>query len=219
PEEVKKNKEVEKPAAKAEPADDVIRARSETLSGPKVVGKIQLPVSKPHKPVASSSNNAGGNQHDNKRKRKRTNKPNTGHGQGHQGQGQHGQNQGQAGQGQGQGHGQQHGNRQDGGNRPPFQGGNRPNRGNHPNNDRHGNNRGRNDRNRKPDTPKEEPTEKEIQDQIKATLARLSGAGKSGKFAQRAKLRRQKRDDIALSAEEAAMEEAAMSKVLRVTEF
>src|SRR5690606_7873279 len=89
----------------------------------------------------------------------------------------------------------------------------------HPNNDRHGNNRGRNDRNRKPDTPKEEPSEKEIQDQIKATLARLSGAGKSGKFAQRAKLRRQKRDDIALSAEEAAMEQEAQSKVLRVTEF
>src|SRR5690606_32861825 len=69
------------------------------------------------------------------------------------------------------------------------------------------------------DAPKEELTEKEIQDQIKATLARLSGAGKSGKFAQRAKLRRQKRDDIALSAEEAALEQEMMSKVLRVTEF
>lgn len=218
PVEVKKNIEVEKPAVKAEPADEVIRARSETLSGPKVIGKIQLPVSKPHKPVASSSNNAGGNQ-DNKRKRKRTNKPNSPHGGPGQGQGQHqgghGQNQGQ---GQGQGQGQQ-GNRQDGGNRPAHQGGNRPNRGNHPNNDRHGNNRGRNDRNRKPDTPKEEPTEKEIQDQIKATLARLSGAGKSGKFAQRAKLRRQKRDDVALSAEEAAMEQEAQSRILRVTEF
>src|SRR5690606_35648482 len=69
------------------------------------------------------------------------------------------------------------------------------------------------------ETPKEEPTEKEIQDQIKATLARLSGAGRSGKFAQRAKLRRQRRDDIAQSAEDAAMEEAMQSKVLRVTEF
>ncbi len=66
---------------------------------------------------------------------------------------------------------------------------------------------------------REEPSEKEIQDQIKATLARLSGAGKSGKFAQRAKLRRQKRDDIALSAEEAAFEQEMMSRVLRVTEF
>ncbi|WP_118193766.1 translation initiation factor IF-2 [Albibacterium indicum] len=70
-----------------------------------------------------------------------------------------------------------------------------------------------------PPVKKEEPTEKEIQDQIKATLARLSGAGKSGKFAQRAKLRRQKRDDVALSAEEAAMERELQSKVLRVTEF
>src|SRR5690606_17344109 len=69
------------------------------------------------------------------------------------------------------------------------------------------------------ETPKEEPSEKEIQDQIKATLARLSGAGKSGKFAQRAKLRRQKRDDVALSAEEAAMEREMQSKILRVTEF
>ncbi len=67
--------------------------------------------------------------------------------------------------------------------------------------------------------PKEEPSEKDIQDQIKATLARLSGAGKSGKFAQRAKLRRQKRDDVAMSAEEAAMELESQSKVLKVTEF
>jgi translation initiation factor IF-2 len=47
----------------------------------------------------------------------------------------------------------------------------------------------------------------------------LSGAGKSGKFAQRAKLRRQKRDDVAQHAEEAAMEQEMMAKVLRVTEF
>lgn len=66
---------------------------------------------------------------------------------------------------------------------------------------------------------KEELTDKQIQDQIKATLARLSGAGKSGKFAQRAKLRRQKRDDVATSAEEAAMEQEMMSRVLQVTEF
>src|SRR5690606_28956972 len=89
-------------------------------------------------------------------------------------------------------------------------------------NQQHGHGKGRHDhrgKGRHQEAPKEEPSEKEIQDQIKATLARLSGAGKSGKFAQRAKLRRQKRDDIALSAEEAAMEEAAQSKILRVTEF
>ena len=70
-----------------------------------------------------------------------------------------------------------------------------------------------------PSGPKAEPTEKEIQDQIKATLARLSGAGKSGKFAQRAKLRRQKRDGVATTAEEAAYELESQSKVLKVTEF
>ncbi len=215
---------VETPVKKEEPAvkpteakpnrpqgqDDVIRARSETLSGPKVVGKIQLPAARPNKPVASSSNNAG-NNNDNKRKRKRTNKP---LGAGSDGNQQNNNN--------------NNNNRQDGNNRPPHQGGqnqnqggNRPHNrgGNHPN-DRHGN-KGRHDNRgpRKPEVAKEEPSEKEIQDQIKATLARLSGAGKSGKFAQRAKLRRQKRDDIATSAEEAALEQEMMSKVLRVTEF
>lgn len=182
----------EVPQVEEKKVDAVIRARSETLSGPKVVGKIDLPVFKSSKPVASSSDTS----HDNRRKRKRTNKPNTSvnpndpNAQSRQGQGSpHG------------GHPQRSGT--------PARPG-----------DRHGakgkfDNRGRG----RQDTPKEEPTEKEIQDQIKATLARLSGAGKSGKFAQRAKLRRQKRDDIAHSAEEAALEQEMMSKVLRVTEF
>ena len=67
---------------------------------------------------------------------------------------------------------------------------------------------------------KEEPSEKEIQDQIKATLARLSGAGKSGKFAQRAKFRRQKRDDVAASAEQNCFGAGnAIQGVIKVTEF
>ena len=91
--------------AKEEPQDEVIRARSETLSGPKVVGKITLPVSKPHKPVASSSANAG-NNNDNKRKRKRTNNGNGPVGQ-HDGDRNQHQGQGQGhGHGQGQGQGQ-----------------------------------------------------------------------------------------------------------------
>ncbi|GHE42179.1 translation initiation factor IF-2 [Sphingobacterium griseoflavum] len=207
-------KEEASPAAATEtPQNSVIRARSETLAGPKVVGKIQLPVER--KPVASSSNAAN---NDNKRKRKRSNKhpngpinPNAVEGQrstdnrnsGTAGGGNpHGNNR-QGGGGFNRTGGQQN-NRQGGGfNRPGGPGNRHDSRG----------------KGRPSDTPKEEPSEKEIQDQIKATLARLSGAGKSGKFAQRAKLRRQKRDDIALSAEEAAMEEAAQSKILRVTEF
>ncbi|MEZ2339068.1 translation initiation factor IF-2 [Mucilaginibacter sp. RCC_168] len=194
---------------------DVIRAKAERLTGPNVIGKIQLPVNTPKRnPVASSSN---ANSADHKRKRKR--KDNQGNPQ--HGGGQHGGNHQQPQQGQGH-------------NNPPAAGGtinpNRPdfrNRGNGaPGNggpSQGGGNRPdfRNSRNNPPQNsgPKEEPSEKDIQDQIKATLARLSGAGKSGKFAQRAKFRRQKRDDVASSAEELALEQELQSKVLKVTEF
>ncbi|MDB5687995.1 MAG: translation initiation factor, partial [Rhizorhabdus sp.] len=175
----------------AEP-DEVIRANAERLTGPKIIGKITLPVNQPKRggPVASS--NAASNAAEQKRKRKRKDQ-----------QG-----------GPGNGGGQQappsgtiNPNRPDFRNRPtaPPGGGNRPDfRGGRP---------------PASSGPKEEPTEKDIQDQIKATLARLSGAGKSGKFAQRAKFRRQKRDDVAANADELAMEQDAQSKVLKVTEF
>jgi translation initiation factor IF-2 len=197
-------KEEQKTAVSEEPHKGVIRGRSETLSGPKVVGKIQLPVER--KPVASSSGPSHSN--DNKRKRKRSNKntpvnPNAVAGQ-------KGTNEGNTNRGGGGGFNKGAG-QQAGGGYKQGQG-----------SQQHAHGKGRHDhrgKGRHQETPKEEPSEKEIQDQIKATLARLSGAGKSGKFAQRAKLRRQKRDDIALSAEEAAMEEAAKSKILRVTEF
>ncbi len=214
--------EAEKPAAKPapvvkpEPAKEtpppkvtkpdeveVIKARSVKLTGPNIIGKIVLPTTPDRKssPVASSNDSESA-----KRKRKRKKTP--GH---HPNQGQgHGTTTPAAGQGTA------------GGQHPPKPAAptftNRPDFRNNTNNTA---NRP-NFRNNKPGAPggsKEEPTEKEIQDQIKATLARLSGAGKSGKFAQRAKLRRQKRDDVALTADELAMEQEAQSKVLRVTEF
>ncbi len=190
--------------ATGEPDDDVIRASADRLSGPKIVGKITLPVdsSKRGGPVASSSNT---NAADQRRKRKRKDNPTGGTGTPGQGGGNTQQGAGQGGQRPGY---------QGNNNRPGYQGNNnrpggpgaRPPFGNRP---------------AAPGTggPKEEPTEKEIQDQIKATLARLSGAGKSGKFAQRAKFRRQKRDDVAASAEELALDQEAQSKVLKVTEF
>ncbi|GAA3992931.1 translation initiation factor IF-2 [Mucilaginibacter dorajii] len=201
----------------AENEDEVIRAKAERLTGPNIIGKIQLPVNTPKRnPIASSSNT---NSADNKRKRKR--KDSQGNPQ--QGGGNHPHNQ------QGGGGGNHPPHTPSGGgtinpNRPDFRnrtngapgnggpqqgggGGNRPdfrgNRNNAPQNN----------------GPKEEPSEKDIQDQIKATLARLSGAGKSGKFAQRAKFRRQKRDDVAANADELAMEQELQSKVLKVTEF
>ncbi len=181
----------EKPSAPEED-DDVIRAKAKQLTGPKVIGRIELPVNKKKdQPVASSSNP---NTADNKRKRKR--KPTVGTGVGTPrpaaapgAPGSH--NQRPAGAHTGAGN-----------NRPP-----------HPNGARPPHKRGQ------PIPPKAEPTEKEIQDQIKATLARLSGAGKSGKFAQRSKLRRQKRDDVAATTEERLAAEQMDSKVLKTTEF
>ncbi|ASU36653.1 translation initiation factor IF-2 [Mucilaginibacter xinganensis] len=201
----------EAPVASGEPQEpEVIRAKAERLTGPNVIGKIQLPVNAPKRnPVASSSNTNSAADH--KRKRKR--KDNQGPGFNNQGSQ---QNNTASLPPNPPGSQQAHG-----GNRPDFR-----NRGNNPGaggpNQGGGGNRPdfRNNRNTTPSTgPKEEPSEKDIQDQIKATLARLSGAGKSGKFAQRAKFRRQKRDDVAATAEELAMENELQSKVLKVTEF
>lgn len=204
---VQKVEEVKpEPKAPVEPVDHVIRGTANRLAGPNIVGKIDLPVTPPRRgqPVASSSHTHG-NSADHKRKRKRKDAP----------QGNHGNPSTPA-----------------GGNRPPHTAqGTAPNQGNRPDfRNRPGGNQqnrppyggGRPDfknRSRTPEAPKAEPTDKEIQDQIKATLARLSGAGKSGKFAQRAKLRRQKRDDVAQTAEEAAMERELQAKILKVTEF
>jgi translation initiation factor IF-2 len=69
---------------------------------------------------------------------------------------------------------------------------------------------------RKPFVPnqKVEPTDKEIQDQIKATLQKLSGGGKS----RGSKLRREKRTSNTQRLENAEMEEMANKKI-QVTEF
>lgn len=191
---------VEAPKPQVPAEDEVIKARSVKLSGPNIIGKIVLPTTpdRRNQPVASSGDSEAA-----KRKRKRKKTPG-------------GPNAPQQGQGGQQPQGQQQA-------RPAGTGapvGNRPDFRNNTNNTAGGRPNFRNARpGAAPGGPKEEPTEKEIQDQIKATLARLSGAGKSGKFAQRAKLRRQKRDDVALTAEEAAAEEQLQSKVLKVTEF
>ena len=194
------------PSEPVEEGDDVIRAKAQRLTGPNVIGKIDLSNQQSSRrkdqPVASSSNVAG-NDHKRKRKRKEGG-PQSQPGQAPSSQGQPGTRPPAAGQQA---------------NRPPAAGGTGETKSQHP---------GRPDfRGRKAQMgerssgggSKEEPTEKEIQDQIKATLARLSGAGKSGKFAQRAKFRRQKRDDVAQSAEDAALESELQSKVLKTTEF
>jgi translation initiation factor IF-2 len=63
---------------------------------------------------------------------------------------------------------------------------------------------------------KEDVSEKEIQEQIKATLAKLSG-GKGN--VSRAKYRREKRSAVAEAEEEKILQQAEDAKVLKVTEF
>jgi len=179
------------PTPDAEVDLEVIRAKAQKLSGPNIIGSIdlsQFAAKKKAAPVASSSGNSASEQAKKKRKRKehpQAGTPNTN-------------------------------TNTSAGGRPPgtF----------HRAGDPKPANSGANRRNapfvrNNPSGPKAEPTEKEIQDQIKATLARLSGAGKSSKFAQRTKMRRNKRDDNAANAEAAALEQELQSKILKVTEF
>jgi translation initiation factor IF-2 len=67
-----------------------------------------------------------------------------------------------------------------------------------------------------PRVQKEEPSEKEIQDQIRATLAKLSGGQK--KFSG-AKYRKEKRQAVSDAEEERMLQEQESSKILRVSEF
>jgi len=68
---------------------------------------------------------------------------------------------------------------------------------------------------------KEEPTDKEIQEQIKATLARLSGGGggKGGKKGAGAKYRKEKRDAAQDAKEEQMMKDYESAQTLQVAEF
>lgn len=63
---------------------------------------------------------------------------------------------------------------------------------------------------------KEEPTDKEIQEQIKATLAKLSGGTKKGSGA---KYRREKRSALADAREEQTIKDQESAGILKVTEF
>jgi len=65
---------------------------------------------------------------------------------------------------------------------------------------------------------KEEPSEKEIQEQIKATLAKLSTSGKPSNVS-RSKYRREKRSAVAEATEKQIQKDIEDSKVLKVNEF
>ncbi len=65
----------------------------------------------------------------------------------------------------------------------------------------------------------EELTDKEIQDKIKATLAKLSGGGNKAATANRSKYRKDKRSAKAEAVEEQIIQEAEDAKILKLTEF
>lgn len=200
--------EAPKAEPKTPPADDVpehIEMKAPKLEGPKIIGKIELPV-----------NTVGGKQErKDKRKRKRIpleGKPAQGGNNQQQGGGQRPQGQGGGFQGNrpgggagrpGQG-GQQGGQRRDG--RGGFSGGpNRP-----------GDNRSRPGMGRNMPAEQQEIDAKAIQDKIRETQAKLSGGAARNKNL-KAKYRRNKREEMA--EKRAAAEQANDGSVIQVTEF
>jgi len=212
----------------------VMETNYEKLSGLKVMGKIVLPVDPPkssNKPVASSDAN-------NKKKRKRNNyiggsdtandklnkfnKPADGTPRTpYQGNNAGGARPGYQGNNPNGG-----ANRNPAGNNPnaprtPYQGNNAG--GARPPFNKNGNNAGGNRNGGNPaykPGEKKEITDKEVQDKLKATLARLNPGSKNPNIgAVRSKIRKKKRDDNRNEREEAALEAEMANKVLKVTEF
>lgn len=156
--EEKKAEEKKPEEEKAKPEDEVVRARAQTLSGPTVVGKIDLPEKPKKKPVASSEDSDLGKR---KRKRKRIRPSQVDVGK-------------------------------EGGRGKSGRGGSA-----------------------KGKSKKPEIDEAEIQREIKETLARLSGGGKS----KTSKFKRAKRDLMAKRSEEELRREEEEQKTLKITEF
>jgi translation initiation factor IF-2 len=190
---------VEKPAAEArasteekaagepeksveKPENKVISARADSLKGLTVLGKIDLPKDKPKKKSKPVASSDERSKEKKKRPRKRIDNRPAKPGEGAR----------PSGGGRGQGGAGSPGGARKGNNRGPA--------------GRQGA-RGQN-----PRFQKEEPTQKEIQDQIKQTLARLQGGGKSGG---KSKNRRDKRTERTKEVSETPED----TKILRVTEF
>ena len=197
-------------------AVELIEAKGEQLRGLKVLGKIELPVETPR-----GGNNRNNNNNNNKKKRKRIDKPGGAKVTETEIRNERGVPR----------------PKKDGlpvdpnapkvpvttgtNTRPttPGQGGNNNNHrtGNSPN---YKGNRNNNNTNTTPGAkpvPKGEVTEKQIQDQIKATMARLQGQSNKSNFG--AKERREKRKFRADRNEQRQLAEDEEAKVLKVTEY
>ncbi len=195
----------------ADDRSDLFRPnKSETVAGPKVIGKVDLTQ------FEKKSEPKKNNDKDRKRKRIKKdtkvdiNNPKFTNNQGGQKQG--GQKpQGQGGQNQGQGQGQNQGQGQRQGGQGQGQGQGRFNR-----NDNH--KKGNNKRGAKPaPVVKAEISDEEVQKQIKDTLARLTSKGHDNKKG--AKHRKDKRDAATQKAFQEMEREEKEKNILKVTEF
>lgn len=173
-EEKAKPEEPKKPDAPAE--IETIRVERKILTGPTVLGKIELPVEKPRTPNLSAAD---------RKKRKRIKKIDVNK-QANQ-------------QAQGAANNQQGNNNRGPGNRPA---------GNNSNFKKPGTGA--------PRTDKPEITEKDIQKEIKDTLARLSNKGGKSKGS---KNRRAKRDTMAQRRQDEDINAELESRILKLTEF
>ena len=183
---------------------EITNIQADKLTGPKILGKIDLPINSDTRPKPLSQ--------EEKRTRKRI--PVQGQGNRPQGQG------GQGGNTQGQTGGGYQGNRPNNGGGGGYQG-NRPNngggggyQGNRPNNNRPGQSGGGARRNVPQTAEQKEIDQKAIQDKIKETQAKLSGQGGRGK-SMKSKYRRQRREEAA----ENENNEQREDNKLQVTEF
>ncbi|WP_133271572.1 translation initiation factor IF-2 [Hymenobacter radiodurans] len=196
--------------------DSTIVAKADQLKGLTVLGKIELPMDASRRggrgarPVASSDVRKSGINQDNKKKRQRIAMPGS---PATPGQG------GQGGQGGQQGGGYQ-------GTRPNTPGQPRPAGGQGQGGPRPGGpgprpgQPGQNQNAPRPAPVANNPeqNDKQIQEQIKATLAKLSG-GRGGNQNNRAKYRRDKRAGVAEDREAQRAQNELDAKTLKVTEF
>ncbi len=193
---------------------EIFKSEVQKLSGPRVVGKIELPTT-PKKSSNSQKDKDKEKEKRNKRRRRKRVKEGTTN---DAAKGGDDQNKDQKPKGERSGEGNREGNnRQGGGQRQggggPRQGGGDRNRPAGNRNDRRRNDRSRpvarkNDRNK--------PDEEDVQKQVKETLARLTNKKKSTG----AKHRRQKRDEIRQRQEKEMQEAAELAKSnIQVTEF
>ncbi len=227
---------VTKPVVPEEVETQVIEAKAEKLQGLKVLGKIELPTeSKKKKPTQGNPKDDASANNKRRRKRKRIRKP---------AEGAAGTNQSQTPNQQGRNKDPKEANTNrptntsgNTSNNTTTSGGNtqNSNSGNTQNTNRSRSNHGsnanprvqdnrnqpdnrKNRRRRKIDKPadNQQVSDKEIQEKIKDTLARLSGGGKAGtgKAA-----RRQKKDKRLERERRAAEQQQEDAKKLRVTEF